>query len=182
MFVAILKGSSFSDISIVILKNLIFNENEIKSGRILTFFPTKTIQVMNFSKHANDEYKLNEEKISFYYCLCRLRGRLVNYWWQTHLKNILLIKNPGILIGITIYWLVVNSLNWRGLISDSPQCPGGLRSSCPRCSLPAPGPSPTSRARPGLGCWATRYLCSRTPTRGEQLSSSVTDGGWLIVI
>ena len=34
-----------SDISIVILKNLIFNENEIKAGRILTFFPTKTIQV-----------------------------------------------------------------------------------------------------------------------------------------
>ena len=57
MFVAILKGSSFSDISIVILKNLIFNENEIKSGRILTFFPTKTIQVINFSNHVNDETK-----------------------------------------------------------------------------------------------------------------------------
>ena len=48
-----------SDISIVILKNLIFNENEIKAGRILTFFPTKTIQVgelfVIFGKHANDD-------------------------------------------------------------------------------------------------------------------------------
>ena len=48
-----------SDMSIVILKNLIFNENEIKAGRILTFFPTKTIQVgelfVIFGKHANDD-------------------------------------------------------------------------------------------------------------------------------
>ena len=45
--------------SIIILKNLIFNENEIKAGRILTFFPTKTIQVgelfVIFGKHANDD-------------------------------------------------------------------------------------------------------------------------------
>ena len=89
-----------SDISIVILKNLIFNDNEIKAGRILTFFPTKTIQVgkvnpfyyfefLNFGKHA---YKLNVEKrhylrgnvtsFRFYikYFLCRSRGCLANYW------------------------------------------------------------------------------------------------------
>ena len=39
--------------SIIILKNLIFNENEIKAGRILTFFPTKTIQVGEIHNKLN---------------------------------------------------------------------------------------------------------------------------------
>ena len=152
-------NKNVSDISIVILKNLIFNENEIKAGRILTFFPTKTIQVGKWSHFT-----------VVLYLYCRLRESLVNYWWQTHLKNILLIKSPGILIGITTL-SSRNNFYHPFFTSDSPQCRGGLRSSYRHCSPLAPGPFPTSPVPPDLGCWVTRYLYSRTPIQGEQLSS-----------
>ena len=125
------------DMTIVILKNLLFNENEIKAGRILTFFPTKTIQVwalclypvyrkqfeiscivLNLLERCN--WQTIPSKVSFiikiencwlilnelrqlFRCYSRLVASLVNFWWQTLLRNILLIRSPGISIGIQCY-------------------------------------------------------------------------------